>query len=150
MNIYALFTSEGLPQGFWADDIWEPQADGSRHSAIPTEAVKITGAQHFEFISNQGRRQWDGAAVVPYTPPPVEPPFPSVVSASQAKIALLNAGLLDEVEAIVAAHPYRIVRIWYADANQWERGNPYVQALGVEMGLDDAAIDDLFIAASKV
>lgn len=81
--------------------------------------------------------------------PPVAP-APTVVSASQAKIALLDAGLLDGVEAVVAAHPYRPVRIWYADANEWHRGHAYVQALGAELGLTDQTIDRLFIAAASL
>ena len=78
---------------------------------------------------------------------PVPPP-PTVVSASQAKIALYDVGLLETVKALVANHPYEPVRIWYADANQWERGHAYVQGLGAEIGLTDDDIDALFLAAS--
>ena len=81
-----------------------------------------------------------------YVEPPA--PLPSVVSASQAKIALYNAGLLEQVKTLVGAHPYEPVRIWYADANQWERGHVYVQALGAELGLTAENIDALFQAAS--
>ena len=80
-------------------------------------------------------------------PVPV-PPAPLVVSASQAKIALYNAGLLEQVKTLVGEHPYEPVRIWYADANQWERGHVYVQALGAELGLTAEDIDALFQAAS--
>lgn len=78
---------------------------------------------------------------------PPEPPI-DAVSAAQAKLALDAAGLLDDVEAMIAAHPVRAVRIWFADANVWERSHPYVSALGLEMSLDDDAIDGLFAAAS--
>lgn len=81
--------------------------------------------------------------------PPAEP-FPVTVTAAQAKIALYNAGLLDQVRAAVQAHPYELVRLWYENAGVWERGNPYVQALGVEIGLTDEQIDELFIAASRI
>lgn len=138
---YAIFNADGFPTAFYSDDI---------NTDIPAGVVTITEAQWQEFIDNTGLRKWDGANVVPYEPPLPEPPFPSVVSASQAKITLHNAGLLEQVKAIVAAHPYEIVRIWYSDANQWERGNPYVQALGVEIGLTDEQIDELFIAASAL
>lgn len=138
---YAVFDAEGLPTAFYAPEF---------NYELPTGAVEITDEQWQEFLDNPGHRKFVEGAVVPYVPPAPEPPFPSVVSASQAKIALFNAGLLDEVEAAVAAHPYRIVQIWFMDANQWERGNPYVQALGIEIGLDDEEIDALFVAASKI
>ena len=83
-----------------------------------------------------------------FSPPLLPPEVPSVVSASQAKIALYNAGMLDQVKALVGAHPYEPVRIWYADANQGERGHAYVQALGAELGLTSDDIDALFQAAS--
>jgi len=81
--------------------------------------------------------------------PPVEP-FPAVVTAAQAKIALFNAGLLDQVKAVVAGYPYEVVRIFFSDAGVWERGNPYVQALGIEIGLTEEQMDDLFMSASRL
>lgn len=75
--------------------------------------------------------------------------IPSTVSAAQAKLALDAAGILDDVEVMIAAHPVRAVCIWYANANAWERTHPYVSALGLEMSLDDIAIDALFIAAER-
>lgn len=74
---------------------------------------------------------------------------PSAVSAAQAKLALDAANILDDVEAMIAAHPVRAVRIWFTDANVWERWHPYVSALGLELSLDDDAIDALFVAADR-
>lgn len=73
--------------------------------------------------------------------------IPQAVSAAQAKLALDAAGILDDVEAMIAAHPVRAVRIWFADANIWERWHPYVAAFGLEMSLDDDDIDALFVVA---
>jgi hypothetical protein len=70
------------------------------------------------------------------------------ISKAQGKLALLDAGLLDQVEAVIAAHPYAAMRIWYSDANDWDRESPYVEALGLELGLDEKKIDDLFLKAS--
>lgn len=91
------------------------------------------------------RKAFDFATGEFVDPPPTVPVF---VTKAQAKIALYNAGLLDEVEAIVAAHPYPPVRIWYEAANDWYRANPYVLAIGVELGLTTEQVDDLFIAAA--
>lgn len=82
-----------------------------------------------------------------YAEPPS--PIPNEVSAAQAKLALDAVGLLDDVETMIAAHPVRAVRIWFADANVWERWHPYVSALGLEMSLDDDAIDALFAVADR-
>lgn len=139
---FAVFDADGFPLAFYDEEI--------HGENIPAEAVQIAELEWREFIDNQGYRRMVDGKVEPYEPPPAVPPFPSVVSAAQAKIALFNAGLLDQVKAIVTAHPYEIVRLWYENAGVWERGNAYVQALGAELDLDDAAIDALFIAASKV
>ncbi len=76
-------------------------------------------------------------------------PVPASVSPAQAKIALYEAGLLDQVEALVADYPYRPVSIWWTSALSFEREHPYLNALGLELGLTDEQIDALFIAASK-
>ena len=139
MEFHAVFDASGFPLAFYPSDVWPEPPEGG---------VLISEADWQEFITYQGLRKWVDGAVVPYDPPVVPDPLPTVVTASQAKIALLNAGVLDAVEAMVMAHPYRPVRIWYADANQWERGHAYVQALGAELGLSDTDIDNLFVAAS--
>lgn len=137
---YATFDADGFLVAFYDDEI----------NVIPEGAVRITDEQWRDLLNHQGFRRWDGADVVAYDPPTPAEPFPSVVTSAQAKIALYSAGLLDQVKAVVAAHPYEVVRLWYDNAGTWERGNPYVQALGVEIGLTDEQIDDLFIAANKI
>ncbi len=74
---------------------------------------------------------------------------PTSVTRAQALMALYNAGKLEDLEAIIAAHPYRPVRIWFENANEWLRSNPYVNLLGPELGLTDEGIDNLFIEAAK-
>jgi hypothetical protein len=80
-------------------------------------------------------------------PPPA---VPAVISKAQAQLALYGAGILDQLEAIIAAHPYRPVRIWYESANSWERKNPYVNLLGPELNLSEAQIDALFVEAGRL
>lgn len=70
------------------------------------------------------------------------------VSKAQALMALHKVGLLAQVRAAVAAHDLEEVRIWFDNANEWRRDNPYVQALSVELGLNDEAVSALFLAAS--
>jgi hypothetical protein len=71
------------------------------------------------------------------------------VTAAQAVIALERAGLLTQVDAVVAAYP-KEVQLWYARALTWERYNPYVIGIGLELGLTDEQVDALFVSASKL
>ena len=75
---------------------------------------------------------------------------PKAVTRAQALMALYNAGKLDALEAKIAAHPYRPVRIWFENANEWLRANPYVNLLGPELGLTDEDIDALFTEAARL
>jgi hypothetical protein len=85
----------------------------------------------------------DGTFAAPPPPPVIR------VSKAQAKLALLDAGLLEQVESIIANHTYAAIRIWYADSNDWDRNSPYVAAIAIELGIDESVIDDLFRAASR-
>ena len=86
--------------------------------------------------------------VDPNAPTP-GPSIPQSVTAFQAKAALLDAGLLDAVEAMMASPDTpRIVKLAWSEALTFERQSPTVQSLGSALGLDDAALDSLFVHAS--
>ncbi|MGO4172506.1 hypothetical protein [Bosea sp. TAF32] len=76
------------------------------------------------------------------------PTAPAFVTRGQALMALYKGGLLQPVRDAVAAHPLEEVRIWFENSLNWERYNPYVMAVGMELELTDDQIDDLFIAAA--
>lgn len=81
-----------------------------------------------------------------YTPPPqpeIEPSVPIAVSAAQGRLALLNAGLLDQVKAAVAQAD-EATNIWFEYATEWRRDHPILNALGAQLGLSSEQIDDLF------
>lgn len=76
---------------------------------------------------------------------------PKKVTAFQAKAALLDAGLLDKVEALMASPDMpRIVKLAWSEALHFERNSPTVQSLGSALGLDDTELDDLFTVASGI
>jgi hypothetical protein len=79
-------------------------------------------------------------------PPPVRV---ETVSAAQAVVALEHTGILEAVEAVVAAYP-KTVRLWYAKAQEWKRYNPYVMGIALELDLSDADVDQLFAYASTL
>ena len=74
---------------------------------------------------------------------------PLSVTPAQAKIALFEAELLDQVEALVADYPYRPVSIWWTSALAFERGHAYINALALELDLSDEQVDALFITAAR-
>ena len=80
-----------------------------------------------------------------YTPPPSK--VPTSLSMRQARLALLGAGLLDTVQAGVATMP-QAAQIEWEFAATVDRSSPLVAALSGALGLDDAALDVLFIAAA--
>lgn len=75
-------------------------------------------------------------------------PVPPSVSSAQACLILDDDGLLGQVETIVAAMP-KAVQIWFARANTWERANPYVMGIGLELDLSDKDLDDKFRRAAR-
>ena len=81
------------------------------------------------------------------------PPVPQSITMRQARLALLNAGFLDDVEAAIITmdEAQRAqTQIEWEYAQTVERDNALVAALGPKLGLDDAAIDSLFSMAATV
>jgi hypothetical protein len=76
-------------------------------------------------------------------------PGPQQVTMRQARIALLNAGLLDDVEVVIAAAG-REAQLEWEYAAVVDRSNPAVVAVQQQEALTDAQIDDLFREAAKL
>ena len=75
--------------------------------------------------------------------------MPAEVPKWQARRALLDAGLLDAVEAAVAAAD-RHIQITWADAPNIVRNSPFVTAMDAALGLTGAQVDALFVAAKRI
>ena len=91
--------------------------------------------------------QADGSWVVP--PAPV----PASVTMRQARQAMLSAGILAQVDALIAAMPGEegeSARIDWNHARDVKRDWPLIGALGPQVGLNEQQIDDLFIYASTI
>lgn len=74
---------------------------------------------------------------------------PKSVSPYQARVALHAAGLLPAVQAAISAAPVPAQLAWEY-ATVFERHSPFIEALAPMLGLNDAQIDGLFIAAGQV
>lgn len=126
----------------WAGGAWTKRpdhrgrvywlADGSRHE-----------------ITARGVALPEGA--LDAAPPPPPPPIPSRVTMRQARLALLGAGLLSQVNTAIASMagtPGEAARIEWEYALSVERGSPLVASLTAALGLTDAQLDALFTTAA--
>lgn len=78
-----------------------------------------------------------------------KPPIPQSVTMRQARLALLGAGLLDTVEtAIAGAGP--AAKIEWEYAQEVQRAAGLVPAMAIALGMTEAQIDALFIAAAAL
>ena len=78
---------------------------------------------------------------------------PQSVTMRQARQAMLSAGILSQVDALIAAMPGdegESARIDWNHAREVKRDWPLIGALGPQMGLTEQQIDDLFIYAATV
>lgn len=92
------------------------------------------------------------AEVPPVPVPPVEPPaVPPAVTMRQARLALLGAGLLDDVDAAINAMPSpqkEAARIEWEYSQEVQRHNGFVSVLAPMLGLTEAQTDALFVVAA--
>ena len=78
---------------------------------------------------------------------PDEVPF--AVSRAKAKIALVRAGLYGVVNGFVETSNNDELKIWWGEAQEFERKNPLVVSVGAALGLTEAQLDALFIEAGR-
>jgi len=77
----------------------------------------------------------------------------SEVTPRQARLALLQNGLLDQVDAIIASLPEPQKSIAQTDweyAVSIERSSPWIAQIGAALGLDDEGLDELFALAATL
>lgn len=100
----------------------------------------------------QGQIAGGQVSIQPYAPPPSVPlSVPSEVSRFQARAALLQAGLLDDIETYMAdpeTDPF--VKLAWQDAQVFKRNSPTVLSLQPLLGLTDEQLDDLFRFAATI
>lgn len=95
--------------------------------------------------------------------PPVEAvpgpePVPQIVSRFQARAAMLAApatsadfpNLLAQINAAVDGSDNAFVQLAWAEAVEWSRASPTVNALAEAVGVTSEQLDDLFRAAAGI
>lgn len=80
-------------------------------------------------------------------------PVPQEVSMRQARLALLNAGLLSQVQQLLdglTGVEGEAARIEWEFAGSVTRNSALIVSIGAQLSLTDAQIDDLFRAAAAI
>ena len=81
-------------------------------------------------------------------------PIPQSVTMRQARLVLLNAGLLDDVDAAIASIPDPVQRkaaeIEWEYAQTVDRDSPFTQQLAQGLGLTTEQKNELFVQASQL
>lgn len=97
-------------------------------------------------------QHYPGRWVEVETPQPA-PTIPQRVTMRQARLVLDDAGLLDAIDATIAALPQphrRRAEIEWEFSQEVQRHNGFVSQLAPALGLSDAQIDALFVAAAQL
>ena len=74
--------------------------------------------------------------------------IPQVITMRQARLQLLEVGLLDDVEALVALD--RKSQIEWEYASEVYKESPLIESVKGALNLTDAQIDNMFVEASKL
>ena len=79
---------------------------------------------------------------------------PQQVARAQGKAALIGAGMWPSVLAFVAAieddTERSLAQVALHDTQHWQRSSPFLNAAKAALGMDDAQLDALFIAAAQI
>lgn len=90
-------------------------------------------------------RQQDGSFAVPV----VAPPVPHTVTPRQIRLALIEVGLDDQVDALLGSQS-KEVRVAWEYATQVDRDNPLIAMAQQLLGMTDGQADDLFRLAASL
>ena len=71
-----------------------------------------------------------------------------VITPRQARLVLHRAGLLDKVATMLAAD--KEMELWWEYSLDIQRNHEIVIALGMQLGLTEAQLDQLFVDGSKL
>lgn len=120
----------------------------------PTQLSLLEADAALMGTSLDGHAQTLADWVAAYVPPPPEPvAVPQIVTMRQARLALLGAGKLAAVNDAINALPSpakESAQIEWEFSNEVNRQNGLVSQLAPLLGMTDADLDALFIAAAAL
>ncbi|MGB9107484.1 MAG: hypothetical protein WCC39_02235 [Telluria sp.] len=149
MDRYVTYLPDGTLDGCY---LQTPPDDHAGRMIVIDEAL---APDWVNYCANEAR---DGIELTPpVAPPDPVPVVPSKVTRRQARQALLLDGRLDDVPVAIAAlddgtaegnQKMRMAQIEWEDSLEFERARPLVIKIAGAIGLDAAALDQLFITAA--
>lgn len=128
-----------------ADTIETDDAIYPKHVIAGYEVVDVEVPEDF----TPARYEYHAGVLVKRPEPKPAVAVPTSVSMRQARLALLNAGLLDDVEAVISAAG-RAAQIEWEYATEVSRDHPIIAIVQQQQGLADDQIDDLFRAGGAL
>jgi len=127
------------------------------HSARPAvQRDQIAEPIAIELIDDAWVQQWTVRATTPAEQATIDEatklPVPQQISSGQGREALYNVGLFANVQPSIDAiedadTKWRVQNAWDYRPT-WERQSPFVAMMAGILGLDDEALDQLFIDAA--
>lgn len=119
------------------DDPVKPDYDAATHklTTLPSgeyEVVELSQAE-LDAKAARARQQFDAIEI----------------SRFQAKASLMQAGLLDEVEAFIEQSADPLVKLAWSEAG-FKRGSNMVNSIGQQLGLTEQQLDDLFANGQQI
>jgi hypothetical protein len=112
------------------------------------EVIAFDGVQFIDPTGAAMGATWNGSIFLAPTPPPT--PVPQCVTAFQAKAALLNTGLYTSVSAYMTSSATPIDQLAWTEAASFQRTDTIISNLMESLGLTNAQLDALFIAAAQI
>ncbi|WP_027670094.1 hypothetical protein [Rheinheimera baltica] len=123
-----------------------------------TPIEQFSGAKTYFYVfadEEQAKQLLNWTLETGYQPQFKEPKsVPQSITRRQARQQLLLMGLLDNVDPTIAVIPdqtaRRMAEIYWQDATDFERDNPYLLSIAAALGLTPEQLDDAFIAAEAL
>lgn len=123
-------------------------------SALPqVESGQVTEPAAVEMIDGEWTQLWTVRDMTPEEVEASRPPVPQEVTMRQARLALLAIGKLDEVPPAIeglSGADRDVARIEWEFSSTVVRSRALVVMLGQALGLDDEALDQLFVTAATL
>ena len=108
---------------------------------IPPDEANTDYQQYLQWLSEGNEPQQPAVPLVS---------IPSVVTMRQARLALLQAGLLSLVESAIASMESPAAQIEWDYSQEVNREQPLVKQLAEALNLTSDQLDNLFLEASKL
>ena len=126
---------------------WDEVAEELPFTASPTDTEAHGRALFAAAVAGEF-----GPVAEYVAPSPVPPTVPASVTMRQARLALLRAGLLDDVDAAIAAIPdpanRKAAEIEWEYAQTVDRNSPFTQQMAAGLNLTAEQLDALFTQAA--